>query len=430
MTGSADPPGVRDAVFTENIVFGSLSVSLSALPASISPRLPFAEPRAIIEDGAPNLMSALRWEYGLAATLRGRESDLAAVLGWAEGDGNTVSVRLVSGPGGAGKTRLAAEAAQRLRERGWCAGFLPRNAPHGQVIDASARAGSGLFLAIDYPEERPGLVEELFRHVADLVNPPIPIRFLLVSRRSFEDWRRQADVLGGRFGRQELAAPGPLSPADALAALREVAGRFAELTGAVAPPLEGAEVWLARAPVNRLPLMAMAAGIHAVLTRRGDFALGAPELMREVARRERARVRSVSLARGLGEFGLERLLGAALLNVEGLDATRVAALGALDIAPGIAGQALLDALALTPWWGPAPLGGRRLIRLEPDRPAAAFLAAALLADPQPRLPDWLYAASAGTGSAFGPLLVGSLGTLPGSQTTAGGPRRWSERCWL
>lgn len=35
---------------------------------------------------------------------------------------------------------------------------------------------------------------------------------------------------------------------------------------------------------------------------------------------------------------------------------------------------------------PAPLGARRLIRMEPDRPAAAFLEAALLGDPR----SWRY----------------------------------------
>ena len=154
------------------------------------------------------------------------------------------------------------------------------------------------------------------------------------------------------------------------------------LTGAAVPPLDGAEAWLGRSATNRLALMAMTAGVHAALTGRGDFALGAPELMREIARRELQRVRRVSRSAGLGEYGLERLLGAALLNADGLDAARVEALGALDIAPGIAGQALLDALAPA-LVGAAPLGGRRLIRLEPDRPAAAFLEAALLADPSP-----------------------------------------------
>ena len=244
---------MSDIRFIENIVFGSLSVSLSAVPASISPRLPFAEAGAIIEDGEPNLMSALRWEYGLTATLRGREADLDAVLGWAEGGGNTVSVRLVSGPGGAGKTRLAAEAARRLRERGWCAGFLPRDARHGQVIDASGRAGGGLLLVIDYPEERPGLVEELFearRRSRQPADPdPLPaglapqLRGLAAGRPTCS-----AAASAGRSSPR----PGRWSRRMPWRCCSEAAERFAELTGAAAPPLDGAEAWLARAPVNRL----------------------------------------------------------------------------------------------------------------------------------------------------------------------------------
>src|SRR5262249_2685802 len=59
-------------------------------------------------------------------------------------------LRFVEGEGGSGKTRLAAEIARRLRERGWTAGFLRRSGPIIHV--PSAR---GLFLTIDYPEEQP-----------------------------------------------------------------------------------------------------------------------------------------------------------------------------------------------------------------------------------------------------------------------------------
>ena len=358
-----------------------------------------------MEDGEPNLMSALEWKYGLTPTLRGRDVELEAILGWAEGSGSTVSVRLVSGPGGAGKTRLAAETARRLRERGWSAGFLPRDAQSGQVVDASGRAaGGGLMLILDYPEERLEVMEALFEHVADLANPPLPICFLLVSRQGFEDWRRRAGVLGGRFGRQELAAAGPLAPEDALATLSEAAEAFAGLTESRVPPLDAAPAWLEADPARRLPLSAMAAGVHAVLAGRGDFALGAPELMRELAWREHARVRRVSKATGLGERGLERLLALALTTPGGLDAAALERLGALGAAPGLAGQALLDAVKETPWWERAPTGGRRLARIEPDRPAAAFLELALLEDPSPRLPDWLHATTVEAGAEFGRIL--------------------------
>jgi hypothetical protein len=155
MIGSTDPPVAGDVTLKGLIVFGSHSVSLAARPDGIAgPRLPFHDPAAILQDGKPNPMSALHWQYRLAATLRGRDADLEKILAWPEGGGNTVSARLITGPGGAGKTRLAAEAARALRQRGWSDGFLPRDARSGQVIDASERDGGGLLLIIDYPEER------------------------------------------------------------------------------------------------------------------------------------------------------------------------------------------------------------------------------------------------------------------------------------
>ncbi len=63
------------------------------------------------------------------------------------------------------------------------------------------------------------LVDDLFKHVVEIDAAPLPIRFLLVSRRSFDDWRRHTDLLGGRFGRQELASPGPMDAAEALGLL-------------------------------------------------------------------------------------------------------------------------------------------------------------------------------------------------------------------
>ena len=114
-------------------------------------------------------------------------------------------------------------------------------------------------------------------------------------------------------------------------------------------------------------------------------------------------MRSISESVGLGERGLDRLLALALLTPGGLDQPAIARLGAADAAPGLAGQGLLDAVARTPWWVEGP-AGRRLARLEPDRPAAAFFRLALLEEPSPALPDWVFAASEGGADDFGPRL--------------------------
>ena len=225
-------PGIRDFSLENLIIFGSLSISLDSRPESIAPVLPRLPLADVIENGAPNLFAALRWDRGLTPTLRGRDRALQAILDWADDGRKTVSARLISGPGGAGKTRLAAEAAHGLRARRWSAGFLPRGAKSGQIIQAE---GTGLLLIIDYPEERMEVIDDLFRHVMEIDEAPLPIRFLLVSRRSFDDWRRHTDLLGGRFGRQELAVPGPMDAAEAIALLKEAAENFAGITAAEVP---------------------------------------------------------------------------------------------------------------------------------------------------------------------------------------------------
>jgi KaiC/GvpD/RAD55 family RecA-like ATPase len=48
----------------------------------------------------------------------GREHELAGLLAWCE-DGAPRGVRLVTGPGGVGKTRLSVELCARLGPAGW-----------------------------------------------------------------------------------------------------------------------------------------------------------------------------------------------------------------------------------------------------------------------------------------------------------------------
>ncbi|MGA2045193.1 MAG: hypothetical protein ABSG83_17705, partial [Roseiarcus sp.] len=184
------------------------------------PRLKqFALDEAVDEHGI-DLFRALRWDYSLAETFHGREPELNQILRWAEGGGLAASARLLSGPGGAGKTRLGAEAARRLAAAGWTAGFVPADFRDRPFRIA---AGKGLFLILDYPEERGDDTRWLIRLLADLVEAPCKIRVLLLSRRGFDAWEQEAALLEGRFGRQEIAALGGLKADDALALIGEAA---------------------------------------------------------------------------------------------------------------------------------------------------------------------------------------------------------------
>jgi hypothetical protein len=97
------------------------------LPRPSEPLLDWFTLDQAFDNEEPDIFRALRWDYGLVDRLYGRQEDLRAIILWAEGGANTATARLVTGEGGSGKTRLAAEAATQLRKKGWTAGFLPRN---------------------------------------------------------------------------------------------------------------------------------------------------------------------------------------------------------------------------------------------------------------------------------------------------------------
>lgn len=134
-----------------------------AQPVVREPSLEWFQLSDAFDDGEPNLFSLLRWDFGLVETLLGRNDDLNNILAWAESGSKMPSARLITGVGGAGKTRLAACAARILRDKGWTAGFLPRTSSE---IDFSV-GETGLFLILDYPEEQPDRTHAVLSERAD-----------------------------------------------------------------------------------------------------------------------------------------------------------------------------------------------------------------------------------------------------------------------
>ena len=372
------------------------------------------------EDGGPNLFSLLRWDFRLVETLFGRDHDLREILTWAEGGSKTPSARLITGEGGAGKTRLAATAAQILRERGWTAGFLPRA---NALIDFTVGA-KGLFLILDYPEEQPERTAALLSELAERRTAPYPLRVMFLSRRSFAEWERETTILQGRFGRQEIAAPAPLSVDDGTRLIEEAARNFATHTQKPMPDLREARRWLEASPPHRLPLYATAAAIHAVLSPREAFGLAGGELLKNLALREILRVRHTSEALGLGQEGLERLLALGVL-ADGLSERAVSELAKAGVCGGSKSD-IVEALARSPWWK-----NGRLIRLEPDAPAAAFLDSALFFSPKfPKgraaLSDWMFIALQENAATFGNRLRRICMTFTPSAKRMRGGIRWTS----
>ncbi len=377
----------------QKIIVNAASPTEFGLPPASEPDLTRFSLEDAFDDGEPDLFRLLRWDYGLVETLYGRDEDLSAILDWADRGGNAATVRLVTGEGGAGKTRLAAEAASKLRDQGWTAGFLPR---HDSVLFEVAEGG--LFLILDYPEEQMERARALFAKLAELKSTPYPIRLLLLSRRPFVEWEHEGAILDGRFGRHAVAAPGALSLDDGEALIVEAAQHFAKKIGRAEPDLTPARSWLEQSPLHALPLFAMAAAVHAVLAPQDAFGLGGSQLMRDLAKREHRRVRAASRALGLGDEGLTRLLALGVL-ADGLSQKAVKTLTEAGAVDGDA-RDVVGALAGTPWWC-----NGRLVRLQPDRPAAAFMDLVLFppsfASGRDELPDWLFMALEERADTFG-----------------------------
>jgi tetratricopeptide (TPR) repeat protein len=108
----------------------------------------------------------------------GRDDELATLLAWCD-DERAELVRLVTGPGGTGKTRLAAELAGRLSGRGWQVIWLPRDHDKAAVDAWQAAEPGRLLLVVDEAETRSGLGPVLGA-LAGSQNPVV--RILLLAR--------------------------------------------------------------------------------------------------------------------------------------------------------------------------------------------------------------------------------------------------------
>lgn len=143
----------------------------------------------------------------------GREVELEALQTWCH-DLSACPVRLVTGAGGVGKTRLALELADRLEAEAW--EWIKVN-PQREVDAACAAVDLGrqVLLIVDYAETRPGLsqmLDAIARQRAD--GRTAGLRVLLVARATGEWWQL---LLAGTPAVRELLDPSPMVLAAELA---------------------------------------------------------------------------------------------------------------------------------------------------------------------------------------------------------------------
>ncbi len=162
-----------------------LAYSVFAHPAAalVQPLLEVPERRLLECESTPGML--LRADAGVVP-FHGREHEVADFLEWSD-NGRPLAVRLLTGEGGMGKTRLAIEIARILAGRGWQSGFVPRSLAGPATWWSRVRhEGSPVFMVVDYAEHEAQtllpLLRECLRRRAERV------RFLLLARNAFDWW--------------------------------------------------------------------------------------------------------------------------------------------------------------------------------------------------------------------------------------------------
>lgn len=116
---------------------------------------------------------------------RGRVEDLKKLMTWCQVGGGC-SVRLLTGPGGQGKTRLARKLAVQLQKHGWTSGLLSEQGDVATAQDYLRYLTRPTLLVVDYAEARQEQVRILL-NIGSSYQGGAPLRILLVAR-SRGDW--------------------------------------------------------------------------------------------------------------------------------------------------------------------------------------------------------------------------------------------------
>ncbi|WP_329261209.1 tetratricopeptide repeat protein [Actinoallomurus sp. NBC_01490] len=169
----------------------------------------------------------------------GRAGELASLRDWCR-SAESFSVALVTGEGGAGKSRLAAELCVRMREEdGWDAHVADQD-----LVDDEAWARMDpvwpLLLVFDYAERMIPALTRLAERLANSRHAGPPVRLLLVARQAGGWWRTidaETDGLFTEVTDLRLAlTPAGFGPAERAEQAAAAVAAFAERLGVAAGP--------------------------------------------------------------------------------------------------------------------------------------------------------------------------------------------------
>ena len=223
-------------------------VDIGALRGAMTaPHSVYAPPRArVLEPGylkpAPGAMRSplqlIKARTGIVP-FTGRDK-LVKLTDWVNGqpeeDREDLAVAVVTGVGGSGKTRLAAELCSNLEKNGWVAGFIPKTTELSEAeLTWLTRVESHLLLVLDYAEE--SHKEELTRLLRRLRERAAPTRVVLTARSAgaWLDDLLEDDVLSGSMAQGLLRVELPRQVKTSARTVGRAAKRFARQLGKPEP---------------------------------------------------------------------------------------------------------------------------------------------------------------------------------------------------
>ena len=183
-----------------SLVTQPVSIIPAALPPPPVDCLELPQPLWNAAWGHPD-SQLLRAEEG-CVPFQGRESLLTELLDWVDApDGFPIALRLHTGAGGSGKTRLMLELCQRM-DASWCKGFLVSNLKIDQLkkhFSELLARHSKLLVVVDYAETRRNEVAALVEmaQASILKNTGQHLRLVLLARDAGDWWERMAPITPG-----------------------------------------------------------------------------------------------------------------------------------------------------------------------------------------------------------------------------------------
>jgi len=237
-----------------------------------------------------------------------RENDVLDLMTWANECPYPLAIRLYTGSGGSGKTRLLLEACQRLGvDSTWTVGFLSPEMKSNELqrrIASEIAPGSKWLIGIDYAETRRDQLATVVEAAKKLTSPSI--RLVLLARDAGEWWERlptdypQCEQI---FGGNATGVPKALSPLHSDPSQRLAAYKTALIAYAKRLNIKNIDGHLKTPPDLRLehfdrPLFLQMA---ALLALHGEHADSANGLTEAILRHELRYWKALALAEGIDD---------------------------------------------------------------------------------------------------------------------------------